>query len=138
MNNATTSKRILIVEDEAPFQEIYSDILESEGYDTQVAESAEVALEWLKNNTPDLVLLDIILPNQSGIDVLRHIRSTPATQTTPVVVYSVINDKTKIDQALALGANDFTIKGETEAYEVISKVNALLGVQPISEKSNQE
>jgi len=138
MNNPTHNKRILIVEDEAPFQEIYSDILESEGYDTKIAESAEVALEWLESNTPDLVLLDIILPKQSGIDVLRHIRSTPTTQNTPVVVYSVINDKTKIDQALALGANDFTIKGETEAYEVISKVNTLLGVQPISEKTNQE
>ena len=138
MNESNSTKLILIVEDEAPSQEIYRDILESEGYDTQVAESAETALEWLSSNTPDLVLLDIILPQQSGIDVLRHIRESAMTKNTPVVVYSVINDQAKIDQALALGANDFTIKGETPAYEVLNKINTLLGVHPMSEKPAEE
>lgn len=124
-------KWILIVEDEQPFQEIYRDILESEGYQVAIADDGDAALQWLEQNTPDLVLLDIILPKQSGFDILRHIRAVVATKDTPVLVYSVINDQEHIDKALNLGANDFAIKGQTPAYEVLEKVNALLGSPPL-------
>lgn len=124
-------KQVLIVEDELPFQEIYRDILESEGYEVKVAENGEVAIEFLEYNTPDLVLLDIILPKQSGLDVLRHLREATNTKNTPVVVYSVIDDREQIDRALKLGANDFTIKGQTSAYEVLEKVNELMGNPPM-------
>lgn len=124
-------KLILIVEDEQPFQEIYRDILESEGYETEIADDGDKALEWLEYNTPDLVLLDIILPKQSGLDILRHIRESTSTKNTPVVVYSVIDDKEYIDRALKLGANDFAVKGQTPAYDVLEKVNSLLGSPPI-------
>lgn len=127
------TKQILLVEDEVPFQEIYRDILESEGYIVEIVGDGEAALEWLQYNTPDLVILDIILPKQSGLDVLRHIREATATKNTPVVVYSVVNDKEQIDHALKLGANDFTIKGQTPAYDVLEKVNALLGVPPLQQ-----
>jgi CheY-like chemotaxis protein len=128
------TKLILLVEDEAPFQEIYRDILENEGYEVEIMGDGEAALEWLEYHTPDLVLLDIILPKQSGLDVLRHIRETTATRNTPVVVYSVIDDKEQIDHALKLGANDFTIKGQTPAYDVLEKVNSLLGVPPLAKE----
>lgn len=124
-------KCILIVEDEQPFQEIYRDILESEGYQVEVVDDGDAALKWLEYNTPDLVLLDIILPKQSGFDILRHIRETTMTKNTPVLVYSVINDQEHIDMALSLGANDFAIKGQTPAYEVLEKVNELLGNPPL-------
>lgn len=132
------NKRILIVEDEVPFQEIYRDILESEGYETEVAGNGEEAIEWLEYNTPDLVLLDIILPKQSGLDVLRHIRDATSTKNTPVVVYSVIDDQEQIDRALKMGANDFTIKGQTAAYDVIEKINTLLGILPMQQDPAQE
>lgn len=128
------NKIILLVEDEAPFQEIYRDILESEGYDIIVQDTGEGALEWLEYNTPDLVLLDIILPKISGIDVLTRMRQNAATQNTPVVVYSVIDDQAQIDNAMKLGANDFMIKGQTAAYDVLAKVNELLGAAPVVSK----
>jgi DNA-binding response OmpR family regulator len=128
------NKIILLVEDEAPFQEIYRDILESEGYDIVIQETGEGALEWLEYNTPDLVLLDIILPKISGIDVLTQMRQTATTQNTPVVVYSVIDDQEQIDNAMKLGANNFMIKGQTAAYDVLATVNELLGVAPMAPK----
>lgn len=131
MNMKNRNKLILLVEDEVPFQEIYRDILESEGYEVAVVGDGEEAVKWLELNTPDLVLLDIILPKQSGLDVLRHIRETTSTTNTPVVVYSVIDDQEQIDRALKLGANDFTIKGQTPAYDVIEKINTLLGIPPL-------
>jgi DNA-binding response OmpR family regulator len=128
------NKIILLVEDETPFQEIYRDILESEGYDIVIQETGEGALEWLEYNTPDLVLLDIILPKISGIDVLTQMRQTATTQNTPVVVYSVIDDQEQIDNAMKLGANNFMIKGQTAAYDVLATVNELLGVAPMAPK----
>lgn len=128
------TKQILIVEDELPFQEIYRDILESEGYEVHVAEDGELAIEYLAMNTPDLVLLDIILPKQTGLDVLRHMREVTHTKNIPVVVYSVIDDREQIDKAMKLGATDFTIKGQTSAYEVLEKVNELLGNPPMSQQ----
>lgn len=128
------TKQILIVEDELPFQEIYRDILESEGYEVHVAEDGQLAIEYLSMNTPDLVLLDIILPKQTGLDVLRHMREAANTKNIPVVVYSVIDDREQIDKALKLGATDFTIKGQTSAYEVLEKVNELLGNPPMSQQ----
>lgn len=128
------TKKILIVEDELPFQEIYRDILESEGYEVHVAEDGQLAIDYLAMNTPDLVLLDIILPKQTGLDVLRHMREVTHTQNIPVVVYSVIDDREQIDMAMKLGANDFTIKGQTSAYEVLEKVNELLGNPPMSQQ----
>ncbi len=128
------TKQILIVEDEVPFQEIYRDILESEGYEVHVAEDGQLAIEYLSMNTPDLVLLDIILPKQTGLDVLRHMREAANTKNIPVVVYSVIDDREQIDLAMKLGATDFTIKGQTSAYEVLEKVNELLGNPPMSQQ----
>ena len=118
---------ILIVEDELPFRQIYRDAMEMYGYHVVEAEDGEEALELIKQTPPDLVLLDIILPKLSGFDVLTTLKQNEKTKQIPIIVYSVLNDKTSIDRAMALGADDFTIKGETPAVEVLNKARALLG-----------
>ncbi len=126
---------ILIIEDEPPFQEIYRDIFESKGFEVIVCDTAEDAKNVLSSTVPCLVLLDVILPGMSGLDVLEFIRSNQSTQATPVLVYSVIAEKEQVDRAMALGANDYTIKGQTPAVEVLEKALALIrGDQPSNEE----
>lgn len=122
-----TKHTILIVEDELPFRLIYRDALDMYGYNIIEAENGEEAMEIVEQSPPDLILLDLILPKLSGFDVLTALKQSPKTKGIPVIVYSVLNDKVSIDRALALGADDFTIKGETPAAKVLDKARKLLG-----------
>lgn len=118
---------ILIVEDELPFRLIYCDALEISGYSASEAENGEAAMKAIEQSPPDLILLDLVLPKLSGFDVLAILKQSPKTKAIPVIVYSVLDDKVSIDRALALGADDFAIKGETPAAKVVDKVRKLLG-----------
>ncbi len=132
MDQAKTKRTILLVEDELPFRQIYRDAMTMYGYTVVEAEDGEEALKLVEQSPPDLVLLDIILPKLSGFDVLGKLKQNPATKDIPVIVYSVLNDKSSIDRALAIGADDFTIKGETPAVEVLNKARKLLGDEQIA------
>lgn len=122
-----TKHTILIVEDELPFRLIYRDALDMYGYNVIEAENGEEALKVIEQSPPDLILLDLVLPKLSGFDVLTSLKQAPKTKEIPVIVYSVLNDKPSIDRAMALGADDFTIKGETPAADVLDKARKLLG-----------
>lgn len=128
---------ILIVEDEPPFQEIYRDIFESKGFEVIVCDTGEDAKNVIATTTPRLVLLDVVLPGISGLDVLEFIRTNASTQLTPVLVYSVIDEKEQVERAMALGANDYTIKGQTPAVEVLDKAMALIEGDSEREATNQ-
>jgi CheY-like chemotaxis protein len=118
---------ILIVEDELPFRLIYRDALDMYGYSVVEAENGEEAMKVVEQSPPDLILLDLVLPKLSGFDVLTSLKQSPKTKSIPVIVYSVLNDKSSIDRAMTLGADDFTIKGETPAAAVLEKARKLLG-----------
>jgi putative two-component system response regulator len=90
-------------------------------------ENGEDALKLIEQTPPDLILLDIVLPKLSGFDVVTSLKQSSKTKHIPIIVYSVLNDKASIDRAIALGADDFTVKGETPAFEVVNKIRGLLG-----------
>ncbi|HSW37691.1 MAG TPA: response regulator [Candidatus Saccharimonadales bacterium] len=122
------TKTILLVEDELPFRQIYKDaFLNMLNYRVVEAENGEEALEVIHEQPPDIVLLDLVLPKLSGFDVLAQIKNDPNYKHIPVVVYSVIDQKSEVERAMKLGASDFTIKGMTPAAEVVEKVKKLLG-----------
>lgn len=125
--NQTKKRTILLAEDELPFRQIYRDALHMYGYEVIEAEDGEEAIQLIEQSPPDLVLLDIVLPKLSGFDVLTKLKQSPATKNIPVVVYSVLNDQPSIERAIALGADGFTVKGETPAFEVLNKVRRILG-----------
>lgn len=120
------AKKILIVEDELPFRQIYRDAMHMYGYNAIEAEDGEEALRFVKVYKPDLVLLDLVLPKKSGFDVLRELKSSDESKDIPVIVYSILEDKENIDRAMKLGANDFTFKGITPAVDVVSKIRAII------------
>ncbi len=117
---------LLLVEDEAPFRRVYKDMLESAGYNVLLAEDGERAWQLAQSKKPDLILLDLLLPKLDGRDVLKNIRANEETRDIPVIVFTVLGDPESIREGLALGANDYTVKGLYTPLEILGKIRALL------------
>jgi DNA-binding response OmpR family regulator len=101
---------ILLVEDEDTLRRVMRDLLEQEGYRICEARDGAEALEQVDRHNPDLVLLDLNLPNVDGYSVLAQLRSRPATMDLPVVVLSARGDEDNEVRVLRLGATDFLTK----------------------------
>ena len=104
MSHSNTS--ILVVDDEEPNRDILSRRLVKEGYAVTVADGGKEALDMLRLEHYDLVLLDIMMPGIDGYEVLRRIRSEPVLHDTPVIMITALSDEPSIKRCLALGAND--------------------------------
>ncbi len=109
---ATEGKRatILLVEDEDSLRRVMKDLLEQDGYTICEARDGAEALEQIDRHNPDLVLLDLNLPNVDGYTVLTRLRSHPRTEKLPIVVLSARGDEDNEVKVLRLGATDFLTK----------------------------
>ena len=117
-----TGPRILLVEDEASIAEPFAKILRREGFDAIVAGTAADALRFARDLQPDLVLLDLALPDGDGRDVCRTIR---AESSTPVIMVTARGTETDRIVGLEIGADDYVVK-PFSAAEVIARIRAVL------------
>jgi len=118
----STKGRILIVEDQKGFRQIYRDFFESQGYEIYTAEDGEIGWNMTREKAPNLILLDLGLPKLNGFEVLQKIKADPATREIKVIIFSVIGEQKEIDKAMSMGANGYTIKGFNTPREVFEKV----------------
>lgn len=102
--------RVLIVDDYPINIELLAAILDRLGYEVASADAGDAALRVIEAEPPDVVLMDILMPGKSGLDVLRSIRETPATADLPVILVSGLGETSHIVEGLALGANDYVTK----------------------------
>ena len=105
-----TSAVILVVDDNELNRDLLSRRLARKGFDVSVAEDAFKALEWLESNPCDLVLLDIMMPGMSGVEMLEKVRETRDATELPVIMATAKDTREDIVQALNLGANDYVTK----------------------------
>jgi len=117
--------RILIVEDEAPVVTLLRYNLEREGYDVDVAVDGEEALVSVDENPPDLILLDWMLPEVSGIEVARRLRRGAKTKSIPVIMLTARSEEADTVRGLEAGADDYLTKPFSPA-ELLARVRALL------------
>ncbi len=122
----TTPKRVLVIEDEPSLREAIKLKLERHGVTVDDAETGERGLEFLKEHTPDLVWLDMLLPGINGVEVLRRIRATPGLESLKVLVVSVSSGEEKIKEMLRLGALDYIIKSNYSIDEIVGKAEHAL------------
>lgn len=113
--------KILAVDDENDVLLIIKTALISEGYDVTTATSGPDAISKASENVPDLIVLDMMMPEMSGFDTLRRLREIPNTQKVPVIMLTGISDKGKIREALDLGIDYYIVK-PFEFHDLISKV----------------
>lgn len=119
-------KKILIVEDDKFLRELIAKKLTKENYDTVEAVDGEEGVKKVKEEKPDLILLDLILPGIDGFEVLSRIKEDPALAQIPVIILSNLGQREDIDRGLGLGANDYLIKAHFTPGEIIEKIRAIL------------
>ncbi len=112
--------KILIVEDDTFLQGLAAGRLQKDGHEVAVASNGTEGTIQAEKRGFDLVLLDLMLPEKSGFDVLRDMRDSG--DMTPVVVFSNMSDEEEIKKALDLGANSYLIKANFTLDEVAAKV----------------
>ena len=121
-----SSKKVLIVEDESFLKDLLSMKFSSEGVDLVHADDGEEALKRAREEKPDVILLDLVLPDMNGFDVLKKVKTDPETASIPVVVLSNLGQEGDVEKGKTLGADEFLIKANFSLDEVIVKVRAVL------------
>ncbi|GAA4229942.1 phosphate regulon transcriptional regulator PhoB [Sagittula sp. NFXS13] len=116
---------VLLVEDEAAQRAVLSYNLEAEGFRVAQAENGEEALIMVAEENPDIIVLDWMLPNVSGIEVCRQIKSRAETRSTPVIMLSARSEEVDRVRGLETGADDYVIKPYS-VIELMARVRAQL------------
>ena len=130
--------KILLTEDDSSLRQMYSDVLEAEGYTVVTAADGEQGLAMVRMEKPDLVLLDIILPKLPGFEVLKNIRADDEIKHTIVLMLSVMGEQRHIQTAMDLGADGYAVKGSSTPSEVLAKIRTLLTPPDPKEHSGEE
>lgn len=120
------AKKILIVEDDKFLRELIAQKLIKEGYDIAEAVDGEKGIKSVKEEKPDLILLDLILPGIDGFEVLAEIKEDPVLSQIPVIILSNLGQKDDIERGLKIGAVDYLIKAHFTPGEIIEKIKAVL------------
>lgn len=119
-------KHILVVDDEIGALTLIGIMLERGGFSVLKAKDARSALTTLDQNTPDLIILDVMMPGMNGIDLCRVIRERDDTDHTPVLILSARGDAESIMRGIEAGANDYLPKPILH-HDLVAKVRSMLG-----------
>ena len=121
----TQKKKILAVDDENDLLLIVKTALFSEGYDVITASNGPDGIALAQDHKPDLIVLDVMMPEMTGFEVLEQLRQDPTTESIPVIMLTGLSEKDKIRQALDSGINYYIVK-PFEFHDLISKVKTAI------------
>src|SRR5258707_9849790 len=116
--------RILIVEDEEPLTMLLRYNLEAQGYAVETSARGDEAEVKLKENPPDLVVLDWMLPGLSGIELCRRLRARPETERLPIIMLTARGEESERLRGLSTGADDYVVK-PFSVPELLARIHAL-------------
>ena len=120
------SKKILIVDDEQELVTLFSDVLTSAGFEIVSALNGAQALAEAKKNKPDLILLDIKMPEEDGFEVLKKIKLESDLRQIKVIMLTNMQGQGYIDSATKLGADDYWYKMNTHLVDLVAKIKNLM------------
>jgi len=120
------AKKILLIEDDKFLRELIIQKLAKEDYDLFEAVNGEEGIKIAKSQKPDLMLLDLILPEVDGFEVLSRMKEDSELSQIPVIILSNLGQKDDIEKGLKLGAVDYLIKAHFTPNEIIEKVKSVL------------
>jgi CheY-like chemotaxis protein len=121
--------KILIAEDDSFLAQMYSEKLEAEGFQVVLATNGVEAIDKMKLEKPELILLDLLMPKKDGFEVLKEKMTDMAIKNIPVIVLTNLSQNEDIKKCYDLGARDFMIKAYFIPAEIISKIKTLLNIE---------
>ncbi|KKT39024.1 MAG: Alkaline phosphatase synthesis transcriptional regulatory protein PhoP [Parcubacteria group bacterium GW2011_GWA2_44_13] len=122
----TNETKVLIVDDDEFLLEMYALKFKESGFIIEVAKNGEEAVQKAKEVSPDVILLDVVMPKMDGFDVLRVLRKENIAPKSIVLVLTNLGQKDDFDRGMKLGATDYIVKAHYTPSEVVKKVQSLL------------
>jgi len=119
---SSSKNKILIIEDDRFLRELITRKLLDEGFAIIEAVDGEEGIKKVKEEKPDLILLDLILPSIDGFEVLSQIKKEENLKSIPVIILSNLGQKEEVEKGLKLGAIDYLIKAHFTPGEIIEKI----------------
>lgn len=119
-------KNILFAEDDPFLIDIYSLKLKESGFNVEIAKDGEECLAKLREKKPDILLIDIVLPQMSGLEVLKRIKKDPVLVDLKVIILSNLGEKREVEEGLSLGATKYLIKAHFTPSEVVKEILTLI------------
>lgn len=120
------SKKVVLLEDDPLLIDIYQTKLKEKGFEVVVIDRGEGAVEKIQKEVPDLVMLDIVLPNMDGWQILRQLRADENLKAMQIVVLSNLGQKEEVEKGLTMGAAKYLIKAHYTPTQVVQEVQNVL------------
>lgn len=130
-----SQKTILWVEDDTVLGSLIDQRFASENFRIVHALNAEEALELVVSERPDIILLDILLPGMNGVQLLKVLKSDEATKDIPVLMFSNLDDTTRVEECTALGAAGFFVKAYVTLDTIVHHIQGVLNAWDSPKKS---
>ncbi len=118
-------QNILVIEDDSFLRDLLKKKLESFGFQVSEAIDGDKGIKKAKEEKPDLILLDLLLPTTDGFEVLSRVKQESSTSSIPVVILSNLGQKEDIDRCMKLGATDYLIKAQSTPDDIVAKIITL-------------
>lgn len=118
--------KILVVEDEAFLLDLYQVKLEQSGFEVVKASNGNEGVSMARLEQPGLILLDILMPQIDGYEMLAKIKNDPKTKNIPVIIFSNLSQKEEVEKGLKLGASDYIIKTSVTPSQLEAKVKEFI------------
>jgi DNA-binding response OmpR family regulator len=127
MDNNATQQMILLIEDDPMITRMYQRKLEGEGFKVTLAFNGEEGLAAIKNEKPNIILLDIMMPKMNGIDTLKAIKADLSIKDIPVVMLTNLGDRPEdVQKCKEFGANDYWVKANVSLKDVVEGIKKIL------------
>lgn len=118
--------KLLLIEDDPLLVKMYTTKFKSEGFEVLTAQDGEAGLNAATTQHPDLILLDIMMPKLSGMEVLTKLKENSSTANIPVLVFSNLSQEDQANEVMKMGAKEYLVKANLTPSEVVKKVKQYL------------
>ncbi len=126
----STKAKVAIIEDDIAIVQMYRIKFESEGYNVETAGDGITGLELIESFSPDIILLDLMMPNMDGLAMLQRLRGTTEGKKARVVVLTNMGDTETATKVYKMAADDYIVKAEMTPKQVAERVRLLLAKKP--------
>ncbi len=127
--------KILFVDDDNFLRKVYQAELSEQGYEVILAQDGQEGLEKAKISDPDLIILDMIMPQKSGFEVLTELQNDSATKNIPVIILSNLGQADDVKKGLDLGAVDYLVKDNITLATIVEKIRQYLNSKTMSKQA---